>query len=125
MYLPTRQNTVLSYVKNVMGKMTVKVARRPSIDNESRGQFDDVLFVQLARARFANLAMEAAEKSIQAPMVVPHDVSLFLTGLDQGFTTLTTLPFSTKLIDLYDFFGMLTISGLENVAEGCLISFAE
>ena len=82
MYLPTRQNTVLSYVKNVMGKMTVKVARRPSIDNESRGQFDDVLFVQLARARFANLAMEAAEKSIQAPMVVPHDVMDLPMGPD-------------------------------------------
>jgi len=33
-----------------------------------------VLFVQLARARFANLAMEAAEKAIQAPFVVPSDV---------------------------------------------------
>jgi hypothetical protein len=57
-----------------MNKMTVLIAERPSIDGQPRGQFDDVVFVQLARARFANLAMEAAEKSIQAPLVVPDDV---------------------------------------------------
>lgn len=73
-YLPERENLVLSYIPNPMGKMMVRVARRPGIDNDPRGQFDDVLFVQLARARFANLAMEAAEKSIQAPLVVPDDI---------------------------------------------------
>jgi len=74
LYIPSRKDLVLSSAKNPMGKMTVLVAERPSIDGQPRGQFDDVLFVQLARARFANLAMEAAEKSIQAPMVVPDDV---------------------------------------------------
>lgn len=74
LFLPERNNLVLSEVRNPLGKMTVRIARRPSIDMESHGQFDDVLFVQLARARFANLAMEAAEKAIQAPFVVPSDV---------------------------------------------------
>jgi len=74
LYLPERKNLVLSYANNYMGKMTVFIARRPGIDNEPRGQFDDVIYVQLARARFANLAMEAAEKSIQAPLVVPSDI---------------------------------------------------
>jgi hypothetical protein len=74
LYVPSRKNLVLSQAKNPMGKMTVLVAERPSIDGQPRGQFDDVVFVQLARARFANLAMEAAEKSIQAPLVVPDDV---------------------------------------------------
>lgn len=74
LYIPSRKDLVLTSAKNPMGKMTVLVAERPSIDGQPRGQFDDVLFVQLARARFANLAMEAAEKSIQAPMVVPDDV---------------------------------------------------
>lgn len=74
LYVPSRKDLILSSAKNPMGKMTVLVAERPSIDGQPRGQFDDVLFVQLARARFANLAMEAAEKSIQAPMVVPDDV---------------------------------------------------
>jgi hypothetical protein len=74
LFLPNRGNLVLNYAANPLGKMNVFVARRPSLDDEARGQFDDVLYVQLARARFANLAMEAAEKSIQAPMIVPSDV---------------------------------------------------
>jgi hypothetical protein len=74
LFLPDRGNLVLNYAANPLGKMNVFVARRPSLDEETRGQFDDVLYVQLARARFANLAMEAAEKSIQAPLVVPTDV---------------------------------------------------
>jgi len=74
LYIPSRSNLVLNQAKNLLGKMTVHIARRPGIDEEARGQFDDVLYVQLARARFANLAMEAAEKSIQAPIVVPNDV---------------------------------------------------
>ena len=74
LYIPSRKNLVLSSAKNPMKKMTVLVAERPSLDGNPRGQFDDVVFVQLARARFANLAMEAAEKSIQAPLVVPDDV---------------------------------------------------
>ena len=82
LYLPTRNNLVLSEAANPLGKMLVHVAVRPSIDDEPRGQFDDVLFVQLARARFANLAMEAAEKSIQAPLIVPHDVMDVAIGPD-------------------------------------------
>jgi len=74
LYIPSRGNLVLNQAANLMGRMTVYVARRPGIDAEPRGQFDDVLYVQLARARFANLAMEATEKSVQAPLVVPTDV---------------------------------------------------
>jgi hypothetical protein len=74
LYIPSRKNLALTQAKNPMGKITILIAERPSIDGSPRGQFDDVMFVQLARARFANLAMEAAEKSIQAPLVVPDDV---------------------------------------------------
>ena len=74
LFVPHRSNIVLSSVNNPMGKITVRIAERPSLDGKPRGQFDDVIYVQLARARFANLAMEAAEKSIQAPIVVPDDV---------------------------------------------------
>ena len=82
LYIPSRKNLILSEAKNPMGRMTVLIAERPSLDGMPRGQFDDVLFVQLARARFANLAMEAAEKSIQAPLVVPDDVMDLPMGPD-------------------------------------------
>jgi hypothetical protein len=67
-YVPDRNNLVISR-QNPIGKMMVVVAKRPSIDGEMRGQFDDVLGIQLLRNRFALLAMEAAEKSVQAPIV--------------------------------------------------------
>lgn len=81
-YVPERQNAVISRAKNPLGKMMVVVAKRPTIDGEMRGQFDDVLGIQLLRNRFALLAMEAAEKAVQAPLIVPDDVNEFQIGGD-------------------------------------------
>ena len=81
-FLPARNNLVLSAAPNPLGKMMVVVARRPTVDGEMRGQFDDVLGIQLLRNRFALLAMEAAEKSVQAPIVVPQDVAEIQIGGD-------------------------------------------
>jgi len=89
LYLPTRGNLILNEATNPLGKMLVSVARRPGVDEESRGQFDDVIYVQLARARFANLAMEAAEKAVQAPLVVPTDVMDMPMGPDAIIRTAT------------------------------------
>ena len=81
-YLPERKNLVLANTPNVVGECMVRVAMRPSIDGEARGQFDDVLGVQLARARFAVLQVQAAEKSIQAPIAIPQDVQELALGPD-------------------------------------------
>jgi len=81
-YVPSRSNLILSQAKNPLGKMMIAVARRPSVDGEMRGQFDDVLGIQLLRNRFALLAMEAAEKSVQSPIVVPQDVQEIEFGGD-------------------------------------------
>ena len=86
-YLPKKGNLVLSSALNPMGKMMVVVARKPSIDGEMRGQFDDVLGIQLLRNRFALLAMEAAEKSVQAPIVLPQDVQELQLGGDAVIRT--------------------------------------
>lgn len=83
LYLPDRKNLPLLQAKNPLGKVSVRVARKPSIDpDDPRGQFDDVIWVQLARARFAMLAMEAAEKSVQAPLALPMDVQELAFGPD-------------------------------------------
>ena len=81
-YLPERKDLVLARTPNPIGKCMVRVAFRPSIDGEARGQFDDVLAVQLARARFAVLQIQAAEKSIQAPIAIPQDVQELALGPD-------------------------------------------
>jgi hypothetical protein len=86
-YIPTKDNLVLSKANNPLGKMMVVVARKPSIDGEMRGQFDDVLGIQLLRNRFALLAMEAAEKSVQAPIVLPQDVQELQLGGDAVIRT--------------------------------------
>ena len=83
LFLPQRANLVLQKSKNLLGKLSVRVARRPGLDiDDPRGQFDDVLWAQVARARFSLLALEAAEKSVQAPMVMPIDVTEFAFGPD-------------------------------------------
>jgi hypothetical protein len=81
-YIPNRSNLILSRAKNPIGKMMVVVARKPSIDGDLRGQFDDILGIQLLRNRFALLAMEAAEKSVQAPIILPDDVDELQLGGD-------------------------------------------
>jgi hypothetical protein len=86
-YVPRRENLILSQAANPLGKMMVVVARKPSIDGELRGQFDDVLGIQLLRNRFALLAMEAAEKSVQAPIVLPQDVQELQLGGDAVIRT--------------------------------------
>lgn len=81
-YIPSKQDLVLSWAANPLGKMNIVVARKPSIDSELRGQFDDILGIQLLRNRFALLAMEAAEKSVQAPIILPTDVNELQLGGD-------------------------------------------
>ena len=86
-YIPTKKNLVLSQVPNPLGKMMIVVARKPSIDGDLRGQFDDILGIQLLRNRFALLAMEAAEKAVQAPIVLPSDVQELQLGGDAVIRT--------------------------------------
>jgi len=86
-YLPDKNNLVLSKAKNPLGKMMIVVATKPSIDGQMRGQFDDIIGIQLLRNRFALLAMEAAEKSVQSPIVLPQDVQELQLGGDAVIRT--------------------------------------
>ena len=88
LYVPQRENLVLARAKNYLGKTPCVVAIRPSLeDDEPVGQFDDVLWVQLARARMALLGLEAAEKSVTAPLAVPSDVQEMVFGADAVIRT--------------------------------------
>lgn len=97
-YVPSRNGLVLSRVANPLGKLMVVVAKRPTIDDELRGQFDDVLGIQLLRNRFALLAMEAAEKAIQAPIVMPTDVDNIEFGGDTIIQT--NNPAGVRRVDI-------------------------
>jgi hypothetical protein len=82
LFMPNRNNLVLDRATNLMGEVLIRIVKRPSIDDQSRGQFDDVLAIQVAKARYALLALEAATKSVQAPIAMPQDVSELALGPD-------------------------------------------
>lgn len=87
LYVPERHNLVLAHARNPLKRCPVVVALRPGVDDEQRGQYDDVIWVQLARAKFALLALEAAEKSVQAPIALPQDVQEMAFGPDAVLRT--------------------------------------
>ena len=75
LFVPQRNNLVIDRAPNPIGEVMIRIIQRPSLDSESRGQFDDVLAIQVAKARYALLSLEAATKAVQAPLVAPRDVS--------------------------------------------------
>jgi hypothetical protein len=82
LFMPNRQNLILDRAVNPMGEVMIRVVRRPSIDDVARGQFDDVLAIQVAKARYALLSLEAATKAVQAPIAMPQDAQEIALGPD-------------------------------------------
>ena len=110
LYLPERKNLILSQTKNVLGKCMARTVIRSSLDGEARGQFDDIISVQLARARFAVLQIQAAEKSIQAPIAIPQDVQELALGPDSIMRT--SNPAGIRRVPLELPAGVFTESGV-------------
>lgn len=74
---------ILDRVKNRTNRIPVVVAKRPWLDACTiKGQFDDVVWIQLARDSMAKLQFEAVEKAVQAPLALPNDVQDFSIGPD-------------------------------------------
>jgi hypothetical protein len=100
LFLPERGSYILARTPNPMGKLMVVFAVRPGVDSDDdqRGQFDDVLWVQVARSRFATLSLEAAQKSVQAPFALPADVNVLEIGPDA--TIRSASPEKIRRVDL-------------------------
>jgi hypothetical protein len=82
MFIPERGGLVLAETPNKIGRVPIAIAQRPSLDGETRGAFDDVLPVYAAKARLALLTMEAVQKSVEAPLALPNDVTQLSIGPD-------------------------------------------
>jgi hypothetical protein len=82
MFIPERGGVVLAQTPNKIGRVPIAIAQRPSLDGEVRGSFDDVLPVYAAKARLALLTMEAVQKSVEAPLALPNDVTQLSVGPD-------------------------------------------
>ena len=87
LFVPEAHNLPLSKAPNPFGRCPHVVARRPGLDDEVRGQFDDVLWVQLAKARLALLHLQAVDNSVNAPLQVPLDVQEIALGPDAVIRT--------------------------------------
>lgn len=87
MYLPSRDNMVLARIPNKFGRCPVFIAEAPKFDEESRGAYDDVIWIQVARAVFAQYGLAAAKKSVNAPLVIPPDVNSISFGRDRVIRT--------------------------------------
>lgn len=64
----------LSCVPIKTSRCPIRIVERPSITTSTHGQFDDVLWVQIARALVQFYTMSALEQSVNAPLVLPSDV---------------------------------------------------
>ena len=84
LFVPERQNLVLERTKNPIDELPIVIATRPGLDSDEnpRGQFDDIMWVQVARSRMMALQLEATQKSVQAPFALPADVNVIEIGPD-------------------------------------------
>lgn len=82
LYLPERSNTVLADTPNPFGKVPVAIAQKPSYDDQDRGQFDDVIYPYLARARMAMLGLQATQRNVRGPLAIPPDIQKVPFGDD-------------------------------------------
>ena len=74
MYAPDLGGLVFTDMPNPLGRCTYVATKKPNLDDEQQGTFDDLIWVQIARHWMQMLAIEAAADAVEAPMVVPRDV---------------------------------------------------
>lgn len=82
MFCSEGEGELCAVAGNRIGEAAVHVFARPGLTDEEIGQFDDVIGVQLAKAMFGLLTLEAASKAVQAPIAAPNDVMELSVGPD-------------------------------------------
>jgi hypothetical protein len=87
MYIPERNDLIIHRMPNPLGVCPVIIAKRAQYDEQTRGAMDDVLWIQLAKARMALFIQEGVEKSVTAPMTIPKDVRQLSFGPDAVIQT--------------------------------------
>ncbi len=86
-YLPTRGNQVLSKIPNELGYCPYVCV--PRMGDESpwtaasvRGAYDELIYPQLAINDLQHMFLEATDKAVRAPIVLPNDVGDYPQGPD-------------------------------------------
>lgn len=103
-YLPDLGNEVLETYANPLDDCTFVCVPRPSgmgtWGNYIKGQYDDLIWPQVARNEFQILALEAADKAVRAPIVVPPDVTDVTFGPDAVMQTQNPQGVSRLKVDV-------------------------
>jgi hypothetical protein len=86
--LVSKHPQTLVSVPNPLGETPIVLAQRPWLHREfTKGQFDDSIWIQVARDALARLNLDAVGKSVQAPLALPNDVQEFGIGPDSIIRT--------------------------------------
>lgn len=75
MFVADAPDCVLVDIPNRLGKCTYVVTKRPGLDDEIRGTFDDLIWVQLALHAMQVYTLRGAAEAVNAPIAVPQDVT--------------------------------------------------
>lgn len=88
MFVPSHKNLVLASAPSVIdGELPYFVVEQPSLTDIPGGRFDETVFIQYAKVLMAQYIFRAAERSINAPMVLPRDVGNVEEGVDSHIFT--------------------------------------
>lgn len=89
---------VLHQLKNPITRCRVVVVERPRTGDVTRGAFDDLVWVQIARAKMAIYTLRIAEEVANAPVVLPMDVQELQIGPNAQMRSET--PQNARRLDL-------------------------
>lgn len=89
---------MLHYVENPISRCRVVVVERPRTGTTGRGAYDDLVWVQLGRAKLALYTMRVAEEVANAPLAIPMDAQEVPIGPNAQIRT--DQPQNVRRVDL-------------------------
>lgn len=96
-FIPQLQ-VVLHQWKNPISRCRVRVVERPHTGEAGRGAYDDLVWVQIARAKMALYTMRIAEDVANAPIAIPMDTQEVQIGPNAQIRT--DQPQNVRRVDL-------------------------
>lgn len=74
-YLPRFGNFILEDFNNPVSTCWYECIKSPWLDEDPKGNYDDIVFVQLARHALQMSLMSGIDQAVNAPLIVPMDVA--------------------------------------------------
>ncbi len=88
LFCPGADNLVLQTTPSIInGYLPYFVVEQPHIGDFPLGRFDETIWIQYAKVLMAQYMFRAAERSINAPVVLPRDVGTYQEGIDSHLYT--------------------------------------